>query len=128
MAVNCNERVTRLASETAEKIYGKPDDIKNAVQRGCASVARDIITAALTDLARQIRDDDVQIREALSEALIVLQSIMANEEIDGVGGGRIRITMDYRSPLAEHARLAIAQANEAFKSLTALRARTEEGS
>lgn len=53
----------RLAEETTQEIYGKFGDIKNLIQRDCAYRARDIIEAALTTLAQQIREEDARIVE-----------------------------------------------------------------
>jgi hypothetical protein len=53
---------------------------------------------------------DARLIAAAPDLYIALKAILDCEQIDGVGGGRITLTFDYRSPLAERARAAIAKA------------------
>ena len=79
--------------------YGDPRPIASIHEDGDYATeadARYIITA-------------VNAHDALVAAL---QAIVNHEQIDGVGGGRIRYEFDYNSPIGKQARAALALAQE----------------
>lgn len=63
----------------------------------------------LYDFAERTRPNACLVAAA-PDLKAALEAILNLEEIDGVGGGRIRISLDLRSPVAEQARAALVKA------------------
>jgi hypothetical protein len=100
MAAKADEAIR--ARESAEQRLDAAQQIIRDHESGVANLHRVI---AHEQQAKEAAEATIA---SLTSARDVLAEIMANEQIDGVGGGRIMLSFDYRSPLAKRARAALA--------------------